>query len=94
MNFIAQTLLRFFSIDMQCRQSGEDEIWVLFDADNGIQIGPTRVFDTSVCTQGITKLANVLCLDWDQTGSLEMLIRVFALITSMLDSFTCTMWLK
>ena len=76
---------------MQCRQSGEeDEIWVLLDADNWIMIhqaGPTRVrvFAASVCTQGITKLVNALCLDWDQTGCLKMLIQVFALITSMID---------
>ena len=74
---------------MQCRQSGEkDEIWVLLDADNWImihQVGPTRVFAASVCTQDITKLVNALCLDCDQTGCLKMLIRVFALITSMLD---------
>ena len=49
------------------------------------QIGPTRVFATSLCTQGITKLVNALCLDLDQTGCLKMLIRVFALIASMLD---------
>ena len=74
---------------MQCRQSEEeDEIWGLLDADNWImihQVGPTRVFAASVCTQGITKLVNALCLDWDQTGCLKMLIQVFALITSMLD---------
>ena len=28
------------------------------------QVGPTRVFAASVCTQGITKLVNALCLDW------------------------------
>ena len=67
------------------------------DADNGIMIHlvvPTRVFAASVCTQGITKLVNALCLDLDPTGCLKMLIRVFALITSMLDGITCTMWLK
>ena len=83
---------------MQWRQSGEEgEIWVLLDADNWIiihQVGPTRVFVASVCTQGITKLVDVLCLDWDQTGCLKILIRVFALITSMLDGITCTMWLN
>ena len=48
------------------------------------QVGPTRVFAASVCTQVLTKLVNALCLDWDQTGWLKMLIGVFALITSML----------
>ena len=83
---------------MQCRQSGEeDEIWVLLDADNWKkihQVGPTRVFAASVCTQGIIKLVNALCLDWDQTRCLKMRIRVFALITSMLDGITCSMWLN
>ena len=39
-------------------------------------------------TQGIIKLVSALCLDWDQTGCLKMLIRVFALITSLLVGIT------
>ena len=88
---------------MQYPQSDEDGIWVLLDADNGIMINIYKVGLRSArepalsdpCirrTQGITKLVNTLCLDWDQTGCLKMLIRVFALITSLLVGIT--MWLK
>ena len=66
---------------MQYRQSGEDGIWVLLDADNGIMINIDKVGLRSAresalsdqCirrTQGITKLVNTLRLDWDQTGCL------------------------
>ena len=66
------------------------DIWIMIH-----QVGLTRVFAASVCTQGITKLVNALCLDWNKTECLKMLIRVFAVITSMLDGiYTCTMWPK
>ena len=87
---------------MQYRQSGADGIWVLLDSNNGIMIHIDKVGLRSAresalsdqCirrTQGV-KLVNTLCLDWDQTGCLKLLIRVFALITSLLVSIT--MWLK
>ena len=52
-------------------------MWVLLDADNGIMIhqdGLTRVFAAGVRTKGIlTKLANALCLDWDQNADSSLL---------------------